>query len=138
MRVVVVDAGPLVALFDTRDEEHAWAVGTLKRLSVPIVTCDAVLAETCFLLSHDPNAVNALVESVERGLFRSAFELQPQVRRVRGLMQRYVSVPMSFADACLVRMTELHPDVHVWTLDSDFRIYRRHGRQAIPTIMPSE
>lgn len=80
----------------------------------------------------------ALMESLERGMVRSAFELTSHLRRVRALMERYASVPMSFADACLVRMTEEHADVVVWTLDSDFRVYRRHGRQAIPTLMPHD
>ncbi len=51
-------------------------------------------------------------------------------------MQRYADQPMSFADACLVRMTELHPDSMLITLDGDFRVYRRHGRQAIPLATP--
>lgn len=73
---------------------------------------------------------------IERGVVQSTFELTPHIKRVRWLMERYASVPMSFADACLVRMSELHTDVLVWTTDSDFRVYRRHGRQRIPTRMP--
>lgn len=51
-------------------------------------------------------------------------------------MRRYADVPMSLADACLVRMSELSDDASVLTLDSDFRIYRRLGRQAIPLLTP--
>lgn len=138
MRVVLVDTGPLVALFDARDKSHAWAVDTLAHLREPVVTCDSAISEATYLLGPGTDGCLALIEMVERGLVKSAFELQPQIRRIRALMHRYASVPMSFADACLVRLSELHGDVAVWTLDSDFRIYRRHGRQRIPTIMPSE
>ncbi len=65
------------------------------------------------------------------------FALQDQWPSVRSLMRRYADVPMSLADACLVRMCEMDPAVRVMTLDSDFTVYRRNARQVIPTIMPS-
>lgn len=136
MTVVLADTGPLVALFDRRDKNHVWAVETLRHVKGPLVTCDSVISEATYHLGVGSSGCLSLVEMIERGLAQSSFELGPQVRRIRALMQRYASVPMSFADACLVRMTELHGDVLVWTLDSDFRVYRRHGRQAIPVLMP--
>jgi uncharacterized protein len=138
VRVVLADTGPLVALFDARERNHAWAVDTLAHLQEPLLTCDSVISETTYHLGAGSDGCLALIEMVERGLVKSAFELQPQIRRIRALMQRYASVPMSFADACLVRLSELHGDVIVWTLDSDFQVYRRHGRQAIPTLMPND
>lgn len=134
--VVLVDAGPLVAMFRVADRHHAWTIAVLRRLDPPFITCDAVLSEATYLLRPGTAQCRALIEAVERGLVRSAFELAPHVPRVRSLMDRYGSVPMSFADACLVRMTELHTTSVVWTLDSDFRVYRRHGRQRIPTLEP--
>jgi predicted nucleic acid-binding protein len=138
VRVFLVDTGPLVALFDRRDKHHEWAVTTLQhRVKPPILTCDGVLTEATFLLR--PGSINCskLVEGVERELVRSSFALELHIQRVRWLMARYSSTPMSFADACLVRMTELHTDVVVWTTDTDFAIYRRHGRERIPTLMPT-
>jgi hypothetical protein len=66
-----------------------------------------------------------------------AFELADQLDRVLGLMQKYASVPMSLADACLVRMTETLPDPILLTTDGDFRVYRRHGRHVVPCVTPS-
>ena len=135
MTVVLVDTGPLVALFDPRDRNHAWAVEAFSRLEGPLLTCDAVVTEATYCLSTAGSL--ALLEMIERGVAQSSFELTAHVRRLRALMARYSSVPMSFADACLVRMSELHADAVVWTLDSDFHVYRRHGRQAVPTLMPT-
>ena len=138
MTVVLADTGPLLALFDPEDRDHDWSVATFRTFVRPLVTCDAVVMEATYQLGAGSSACVSLLEMFERGTVRSAFELTDHVKRVRALVQRYASVPMSFADACLVRMTELHADVVVWTLDSDFRVFRRHGRQAIPTLMPHD
>lgn len=73
---------------------------------------------------------------VERGFLVSAFSLENEAESVRRLIARYASVPMSFADACLVRMSELHEEAILLTFDTDFTVYRRHGRGEIPLLMP--
>ena len=104
----------------------------------PLLTCEAVITEAAFILGTGTPNVLAMLGMIERGALRGAFDLTEHVRRVRALMERYSNVPMSLADACLVRMTEVHTEAVVWTLDGDFRVYRRHGRQAIPTLMPHD
>jgi hypothetical protein len=94
-----------------------------------------VVAEACYLLRH--NGSQLVTELGERGFLSVAFALQGHWRSVRALMRRYANVPMSLADACLVRMSELNPAARVLTMDADFRVYRRNGRQVVPTIMPS-
>lgn len=79
-----------------------------------------------------------MLDLLSRGALRIAFRLEDNVDLVARLMGRYASVPMSLADACLVRMAEQHPDSRVLTLDRDFRLYRKHGRHAIPLIMPED
>lgn len=79
-----------------------------------------------------------LLELVRRGLVTTSFRLTDELSRVAKLMARYENVPMSLADACLVRMAEQHDDSAIMTLDSDFRIYRKNGRQVISTIMPDD
>ena len=136
--VVIVDTGPLIALFDRRDLDHQWAGETLRRLQAPLITCEPVITEATFHLGvGTPNGL-ALLSMIERGALRTAFDLTEHSRRVRALVERYSNVPMSLADGCLVRMTEVHAESVVWTLDGDFRVYRRHGRQAIPTLMPHD
>lgn len=136
MTNVVVDTGPLVAFLSSRDRYHAWVTGVLDGIAPPLITCESVLSEACFLLQGVSGGAEAVFELLSRGLVKSTFRLDAEVDSVRRLMTKYSSVPMSLADACLVRMAELERDVVVLTLDSDFRIYRRHRRQTVPTLMP--
>lgn len=135
-RGVIVDTGPLVAFLNKRDTWHEWAVAQLAAIEPPIETCEAVLSEAAFLLRADPRGSDALLELVGRNLVICSFHLDDALEHVRRLMKRYQDVPMSLADACLVRMTEERRASKVLTLDSDFRRYRRLGRQVIPLITP--
>ena len=131
---VVADAGFLVTLLGKRDRDRGWAAATAARYPPPWRTCEAVLSETFHLLEHQRQ--EALAAMLARGALIPAFSLADNLDRVLQLMEKYADVPMSLADACLVRMTELLPDPVVLTLDADFRVYRRHGRQAVPFVAP--
>lgn len=133
---LILDTGPWVALHCRDDSHHEWAKAQFARYAGPFLTCEAVVAETCFLLARagfDPAKALALIE---RGAVRVALSLGNEVAAVRALFQRYDNVPASLADACLIRMAELNEPCRVLTLDSDFHIYRRHGKKAIPLITP--
>jgi predicted nucleic acid-binding protein len=132
----IVDTGPVVAFLDTRDPLHAWAQETFNSYQLPLLTCEAVLSEACFVVGQATGRQNAVMALVSRGVLAIDFSLAPNLEAVRKLMTKYASVPMSLADACLVRMTELDARASVVTMDSDFRIYRRNGRQAVPVVMP--
>jgi uncharacterized protein len=112
------------------------ARGIFERHSKPLVTCEAALSEAFFLLSSVPGGTNRPLALMERGIINATFDLQDELSNVARLLRKYESVPMSLADACLVRMTELMANSTVFTLDSDFRIYRKHRRQTIPLICP--
>ena len=130
----IVDSGALAALLDPREEFHDWARNALGLQRLPWGTCDAVLSEAYFLL-HPSHAL-ALDELLRRAHLRLMFSLADHLPDILNLRAKYASVPMSLADACLVRMTETLPDPLVITTDTDFRIYRRHGRQVVPCLMP--
>lgn len=134
--VVLLDTGPLVAFLNRTDRFHEWALAQWEQLRPPILTCEAVLAEACFLLRRFPGGSQAVIELLNRDVLRSPFELEEEADAVAKLLGRYAKVPMSLADACLVRMAELHGKSRVLTLDRDFTIYRKHRRHVIPTIMP--
>lgn len=136
MNRVVIDTGPLVAYLVHEEEHHAWAVEQFGLLSPPLLTCEPVLTEAAYLLSQSHGGSDALLELIDRGVLEIRFDLASEIEPVRRLMRRYRSTPMSLADACLVRMSELHERARVFTLDADFKLYRRHGRQAIPLIIP--
>ncbi len=102
----------------------------------PLATCEAVLSEACFLLRQLPGGSEAVLKLVQRELLALPFRLENEIAQVSKLLARYADVPMSLADACLVRMAELHAQSVVLTLDRDFKVYRKSSRQVIPTIMP--
>ena len=133
----LVDTGPLVAFLNRRDRHHAWSVEALGGVRPPLETCEAVLSEACFLLRKAPGGADSLMELVERELIVLRFDAKAEIAAVRRLLARYAEVPMSFADACLVRMSEQRASCRLLTLDSDFRRYRRHGRQTIPLLAPA-
>lgn len=135
---VLVDAGPLVASINRRDRFHEWAKGQLAQMAPPLLTCEAVLAEACFLLRHLPGGGKAVAELVARRILEIPFRVEEHARSLAGLLEKYASIPISLADACLVRMSELLESSTVFTLDQDFRLYRRHGRQVIATLLPPD
>lgn len=132
---VIVDAGFLVALLAERDTNHHWATNVARRHPSPWQTCEAALSEAFYLLG--PGGASALAALLRRGALLPAFRVADQAQAVLNLMQKYADVPMSLADACLVRMTEVLSDPLLLTTDGDFRIYRRHGRRTIPCVLPA-
>jgi predicted nucleic acid-binding protein len=133
-RNVLADSSLLVALVRRDDQYHAWAVSQAGRLPTPWHTCEAALSEAFFV---GGKAVRGkLIEFLRRRLLVCSFDLEPELDPVLNLMDKYADVPMSLADACLVRMTETLADPVVVTTDTDFRVYRRHSRQVIPCLMP--
>ena len=136
--MIIADTGPLVAYLDRSDQHHAWAKQVMATLTEPLLTCDAVLAEVTFLLQRGGIAAGLPMRMVERGVLKSELCTAREAQPLRALLERYNDVPMSLADACVVRMSELHIGAKVWTTDSDFTIYRRNRRSIIPLIMPVE
>ena len=130
----LVDAGFLVALLSSRDGNHRWAAAQAPRLPPPWMTCEAVLSEASHLLGG--RGTRSLASLLRRGALVCGYRFADDMDAVFKLLEKYADVPMSFADACLVRMTETLNDPVLLTTDADFRIYRRHGRQTIPYVLP--
>jgi uncharacterized protein len=130
----LVYAGFLVALLSSRDANHRWAAAQAPRLPPPWMTCEAVLSETAHLLGG--RGTRSLALLLRRGALVCRYRFADDIDAVLKLLEKYADVPMSFADACLVRMTETLNDPMLLTTDADFRIYRRHGRQTIPCVLP--
>jgi predicted nucleic acid-binding protein len=132
----LLDTGPLVSFLASGLRHHRWTVDQWKRLRPPLLTCEPVLTEAAFLLKREGQEADALFVLLERGVIRIALAVENEQPDLRALMHRYRNRPMSLADACLVRLSEIHTASEVFTLDSDFRIYRRHGNKVIPVLMP--
>lgn len=133
---VILDTGPLVALINRHEHYHKWATNQVMRIQPPLITCEAVISEAVFLLGHVHDGIEALKGLLDTRSIQIGFQLNSEVQQVTDLLIRYDSVPIDFADACLVRMAELFPNSAVLTIDSDFQIYRKNTSQIIETIAP--
>ena len=134
--LVLADTGPLVAALRKGDRHHAWTRAQLAACKVPLVTCEAVLSEAFFLLQGVSGGREALAALIDRSVLEARFDFQDERDATLRLLSKYSDTPMSFADACLVRMSEMHRSSQVMTLDRDFEAYRRNGRERIPLIAP--
>ena len=133
-KAVIVDASFLVALWRKNDQNHLWAVQQARLYPPPWITCESVLSEADHLLAPDGCATLRL--ACRRGALRIFPVSSDDFLPVLDLLDKYADIPMSIADSCLVRLTEILPEPLVLTTDSDFKIYRRLGRRLIPTRMP--
>lgn len=132
----ILDTGPLVGSLDRDDQWHTWAAKAFVTIRQPAITCDAVISEACFLLRGTPDSRGKIFALIERGILRIVPVLPEESPAVRALLARY-GQRMDYADACLVRLAELHRKHVIVTTDvEDFRIYRRFGRQALGLHVP--
>ena len=136
METVILDASPLVAYFDAGEEHHECCVQQFESLHPPLLSCEAAIAEAVYLVESRGGDSARIFEFLRDGLIQLPFRLESEVQAVVALRRRYADVPMSLADACLLRLSETQTNARVFTLDRDFKIYRRHGRQVIPLIFP--
>jgi predicted nucleic acid-binding protein len=133
----IADTGPLVAFFDRAERHHRWVTERVEELEVPLLVCEPVLTETAYLFARYARAQDALFDLLQNGALSVAFRIEEHIGEVRRLLQKYRDTPMSLADACVVRMAELHERHAVLTLDSDFLVYRKHGRIPLTLIHPA-
>lgn len=131
-----LDTGPLVAFFDRKDGKHAWAYEQMGALHPPLFTCEPVLTEAAFLIQRGSGNPAVVLQALQQGTLRIGFTVETEAAALESLLRRYSDVPISLADACLVRLSELHQDCRVFTLDRHFARYRRHGRHVIPLLAP--
>ena len=136
MTRIIIDTGPLVAYFNRRDRWHRWVVDQMAALHPPLVTCEPVLTEACFLIHRAGGSAADLIRKLTQGSLEIGLGVEDAASAIESLMQRYADTPMSLADACLVRLSELLPDSRLFTLDADFEHYRRNGRHVIPLLRP--
>ncbi len=131
----IADTGFLVAFASSRDAHHDWALDLESQFPGPLLTCEAVLAETAYLLKDSRGVLGML----EDRFISLAFDANDHLPHLAELADRYADRQPDFADLCLIRMSELNPGHAIVTTDrDDFRVYRRNKREAIPLICPPE
>lgn len=137
MTQIIVDTGPLVAYLNRRDRWHPWVVDQMAALAPPLVTCEPVVTEACFLVHRAGGSPAELLRKIAQRSLEIGINIEDDASAIQSLMERYADTPMSLADACLVRLSERLPDCRLFTLDTDFQHYRRNGRQVIPLLRPA-
>lgn len=133
---IIADSGVLVALIYEKDQCHKWTLEQTEQLAPPFYTCEAVITEICYLLQNVKNGEQNILGMIADGNLQIDFLLSAEVENIQSLMKKYSNLPMSLADACLVRMSELIDNSIVFTTDSDFHIYRKNGKEKISIIIP--
>ncbi|BBD55404.1 type II toxin-antitoxin system VapC family toxin [Planktothrix agardhii] len=133
-RNILLDTGVLVTFINKREKLHPWTKEQWKKIELPLLTCEAVITEACFLLQDVYEGEEAVMNLISQKIISIPFQLNDDSEAIRELMKRYQNVPMSLADACLVRMSELISGSCVLTLDSDFLVYRKNKNQIIDLI----
>ena len=129
----IADTGFLVGLLHGDDQHHRWAAEIVKNFETPLLTCEPVLAEAAYHL----RSVSVVLQTISLGLVRIAFDCNSNLHQLAKLAERYSDRNPDLADLCLIRMSELHPKHYLVTVDeSDFRVYRRNKREAMPLLCP--
>ena len=129
----IADTGFVVAFGNRHDSHHRWAAELARKLTEPLLTCEAVLAEAAFHLRSSTYVLSLVID----GMLQVEFEVAANIARLAELGERYQAQRPDLADLCIIRMSEIHPRHTVLTTDrKDFRVYRRNKREAIPILCP--
>lgn len=124
MKPVLLDTGVIVALLDRSEKQHDACAETVRELEAPLITCEAVIAESCYLLRNLAGASEAVIENVAAGIFQIPFQLSRETAGVKQVLRKYRDRQMDLADACLIRLADEFGSGDILTLDGDFAIYR--------------
>ncbi len=136
MKPVLLDTGVIVALLDGSEKAHSRCAQAVHESEAPLLTCEAVIAEACYLLRNLPGASEAVIENVAASNFHIPLQLSQEAGGVRQILRKYRDRQIDLADACLIRMADEFETPDILTLDNDFRIYRWRRNKAF-NLLPS-
>ncbi len=129
VKQTIADTGVIVPYLNKRDQWHRWTLEQMRNLSASFLTCEAVITEACFLMQSKPDGKADILKMLSEGALQIDFSLTNEIEEIKKLIKKYGSVPMNLANACLVRMSERQENSSVFTVDSDFLIYRKNGNK---------
>jgi predicted nucleic acid-binding protein len=124
VKPVLLDTGVIVALLDRSEKFHQACAGAVRELQAPLITCEAVIAESCYLLRNLPGAPEAVIENVAAGIFQVPFQLSREAVGVKQVLRKYRDRRIDLAGACLIRLADEFETADILTLDKDFAVYR--------------
>ncbi len=135
MKPVLLDTGVIVALLDRSERLHEACAAGVRELEAPLITCEAVVAESCYLLRNLAGAAEAVIDNVAAGIFQIPFQLSREAVGVKQVLHKYRDRKMDLADACLIRLADEFGTADILTLDRDFTVYR-WGRNKAFRMLP--
>ncbi len=124
MKPVLLDTGVIVAWLDRSETHHRRCVDVVEHLRFPLITCEAVIAESCYLLRNLPGAAESILDNVVSGVFQLPFQLASAASDVRRIFHKYRDREIDLADACLIHLANSFGTGEILTLDRDFAVYR--------------
>jgi predicted nucleic acid-binding protein len=124
VKPVLLDTGVIVALLDRSERLHKACAEAVQQIEAPLITCEAVIAESCYLLRSVDGASAAVIENVSAGIFQIPFQLSHEAAGVRQVLRKYRDRQIDLADACLIRLADEFGTGDILTLDGDFAVYR--------------
>jgi predicted nucleic acid-binding protein len=124
LKPVLLDTGVIVALLDRSEKFHRACAGAVREMEAPLITCEAVLAESCYLLRNLPGAPETVIENVAAGIFQVPFQLSREAVAVKQVLRKYRDRKIDLADACLICLADEFGTADILTLDKDFEVYR--------------
>ena len=136
MKPVLLDTGVIVALLDRSEKFHKACAQTVREVEAPLVTCEAVITESCYLLRNLSGASEAVIENITAGIFQVPFQLSRDTAGVKQVLRKYKDRKIDLADACLIRLADQFGTADILTLDQDFAIYR-WGKNKPFRVLPS-
>ena len=135
MKPVLLDTGVIVALLDRSERLHEACAEAVRELEAPLITCEAVIAESCYLLRKLAGAAEAVIDNVAAGIFQIPFQLSQEAAGVKQILRKYRDRQIDLADACLIRLADEFGTADILTLDRDFAVYR-WGRNRAFRMLP--
>lgn len=136
MKPVLLDTGVIVALLDRSENLHSACAEAVHNLRAPLITCEAVIAETCYLLRNLPGACEAVMDNVAVTIFQIPFQVARKAPGVKQILRKYRDRRIDLADACLICMADEFETPDILTLDKDFTVYR-WGRNKPFRLLPA-
>jgi len=136
MKPVLLDTGFIVALLDRSESLHKTCARTIREVQAPLVTCEAVITESCYLLRNLSGASEAVIENIAAGIFQIPFQLSRETAAVKQLLRKYKDRQIDLADACLIRLADQLATADILTLDRGFAVYR-WGKNKPFRVLPS-
>lgn len=124
MKPVLLDTGVIVALLDSSEKTHRACAEAIHAAVAPLITCEAVIAESCYLLRNYPGAPEAIMDNVAAGIFQIPLQISKDAARIKQILRKYRDRKIDLADACLIRLADEFEAPDILTLDKDFTIYR--------------